>query len=419
MTMPARIEAAWLSDPELVAVFDALEGVGGTVRVNGGAVRNTLLGEPVSDIDLSTTLVPSETVAALEAAGLKAVKTGFEHGTVTAVSGGAAFEVTTLRRDVETDGRHAKVVFGTDWRDDAMRRDLTMNALYLSRDGTLYDPLGGYEDLKARMVRFIGDPAERIGEDYLRILRFFRFFARYGDGRPDAAGLKACARHKDGLGDISAERIWQEMSKLLAAPNPARALLWMRQVGVLTFILPESENWGIDEVHGFLDAELAFGWRGDPVARLMAIIPPSAERVDQLATRWRLPNVVRKRLTLWADHPVIAPDIDDDAFARHLYRHERSAVIDWLHLDIAKRRARKAEDFKSMGELARLVALTERAEGWIRPAFPIRGDDLIALGHAPGAQLGETLRNLEQRWIDAVFKLSREDLLAMVVETSG
>ncbi|RVC41275.1 CCA tRNA nucleotidyltransferase, partial [Mesorhizobium sp. M4B.F.Ca.ET.088.02.2.1] len=220
-----------------------------------------------------------------EAAGFKTVPTGIEHGTVTAIAGGKTYEVTTLRADIETDGRRAKVSFGRDWKLDAERRDFTINALYAEADGNVVDLVGGIADIAARRLRFIGDAEARIREDYLRILRFFRFFAWYGDGRPDAEGLKACARLKDGLGQLSAERIWSELKKLLSAPDPSRALLWMRQAGVLTSVLPESEKWGIDAIHGLIRTEKDLGWAADPLLRLEAMVPPDAARMKTLAER--------------------------------------------------------------------------------------------------------------------------------------
>ena len=231
----SKHHSKWLFAPSLVKVFDAIESAGGEVRVNGGAVRNSLMGLAVDDIDLSTTLLPQETAKAVDVAGLKSVPTGIEHGTITVVSDKTGYEITTVREDIETDGRHAVVKFGSDWTKDAERRDLSINALYCDRQGEVFDPLNGLEDINSKTIRFIGEASDRIEEDYLRILRFFRFFAWYGEGRPDAAGLKACAKLKSGLESISAERIWMEFRKLLSAPDPSRALLWMRTTGVLTF----------------------------------------------------------------------------------------------------------------------------------------------------------------------------------------
>ena len=280
--------AQWLKDADLQRLLSALNAGGEEARIAGGAVRNALLGEAVADVDIATTTPPEETIRRAEAAGFKTIPTGIDHGTITVIAGRRPFEVTTLRADVETDGRRAKVIFGRDWKADAERRDFTINALYAEADGTVVDLVGGLADLESRMLRFIGDAEARIREDYLRILRFFRFFAWYGSGRPDAEGLKACARLKDGLDQLSAERVWSELKKLLAAPDPSRALLWMRQTGVLSQVLPESEKWGIDAIHGLMAAERDLGWAADAMLRLEAIVPPDAKRMQVLAERLRL-----------------------------------------------------------------------------------------------------------------------------------
>ncbi len=233
---------SWFSKPGLQRIFSLLNADGGEARVVGGAVRNALMGLPVGDIDMATTLPPQDVVERAKDAGIKAVPTGIDHGTVTLVVDGEGYEVTTLRRDVTTDGRHAEVAFGTDWKEDAERRDLTINALYADASGEVIDLIGGLADIETKTVRFIGDAATRIAEDHLRILRFFRFFAYYGSGRPDADGLRASARAKDKLSTLSAERVWSEMKKLLSADDPSRALLWMRQAGVLAQILPRRRS---------------------------------------------------------------------------------------------------------------------------------------------------------------------------------
>ncbi len=235
---------AWLQDAAVQRVFALLNADGGEGRVVGGAVRNALMGAPISDVDFATTNLPQVVMERAAAAGIKAVPTGIDHGTVTLVIDGRGFEVTTLRQDVETDGRRAKVSFGTDWQADAERRDFTINALYATADGDVVDLVNGLPDIETKTLRFIGDAHQRIAEDYLRVLRFFRFFAYCGSGRPDADGLRASARAKDKLDSLSAERVWSELRKLLAAPDPSRALLWMRTSGVLTAVLPETEKMG-------------------------------------------------------------------------------------------------------------------------------------------------------------------------------
>ena len=399
--MVERIDQDWLYRPSLQALLNLLGTDGGEAKVAGGAVRNALLGQPISDVDIATTLVPRDVMLRLKTAGHKIVPTGIEHGTVTAVIDGEAYEITTLRQDVEADGRHAKVLYGTDWKADARRRDLTINALYLNPDGSLYDPLNGLPDIEARNVRFIDDAETRIGEDYLRILRFFRFFAWYGKFRPDAEGLKACARLKDGLSSLSAERIWHELSKLLAAPDSGRAILWMCQTGVLGEVLPETEKWGIDALPGLIEAEQQQGWEVDCVLRLMAIVPPMPDRVESLGKRLKLPKKVRMRLSHWADTDDLQPALKKDAFYQCLYWQSSIAVGDKLRLAIAR------ADDNSKKCLRQLKWLNR----WQRPQFPLRGQHLIDQGMAAGPAISERMTELEKVWVAANFELSLDDLL--------
>ncbi|MCF3641655.1 CCA tRNA nucleotidyltransferase [Rhizobium sp. TRM95111] len=408
----------WFNDPALRKIMALLNADGGEARIAGGAVRNTLMGLPVGDIDIATTLVPSEVVARAGAAGIKAVPTGIEHGTVTLVTAGVPFEVTTLRRDVATDGRRADVAFGTDWRADAERRDLTINALYAATDGRVIDLVNGLPDIETRTVRFIGDAAQRIAEDHLRILRFFRFFAHYGTGRPDADGLRACARAKETLGRLSAERVWAETRKLLSAADPGRALLWMRQTGVLGEILPESERWGIDAIPALVDAERAFGWPVDPLARLAAIVPPDGERLKGLAARLRLSKAEAAVLDRWSAAPAIPEKIADTAFDRLLYRHGSDGIALRLRLALATARA-KPGDAAAMAFAALCQRLLKRADGWRKPAFPLSGTDVLAAGVPAGAKVGETLATLEAEWVASNFRLDRADLLARLEAAGG
>lgn len=408
MTGP-RLDVDWLHDADLQRILSVLSADGEQARIVGGAVRNTLMGRPVADIDIATTCLPRETMRRLGAAGIRAVDTGMAHGTLTAIVDGRGFEITTLREDVETDGRRAVVRFGRSWEHDAQRRDFTINALYAEPDGTIVDLVDGRADIEKAVVRFIGDPQDRIREDYLRILRFFRFFAWYGKGRPDAEGLKACARLKDGMKGLSVERVWAEMRRLLAAADPSRALLWMRQTGVLTLLLPESEKWGIEGIHGLMAAERAHGWPADAVLRLMVIIPPRTDVADGLARRWKLPNAVRARLVATGEAVLPAADIERSAFDRLLYRGDRAAIVDGLRLEIARRGA-------GAPGAAALAALLDRAEGWRRPRFPLSGRDLIAAGFAPGPSLGEALQGLEEKWIESGFALDRRALIALAAQ---
>lgn len=408
--------ADWLTDARLQRLLEALCEGGEEARVAGGAVRNTLLGEAVSDIDIATTTTPDETARRAEAAGFKAVPTGAEHGTITVVAGGRPFEVTTLRADIETDGRRAKVVFGRDWKKDAERRDFTINALFADAGGNVIDLVGGVADIESRTLRFIGDAEMRIREDYLRILRFFRFFAWYGTGRPDAEGLKACARLKDGLDRLSAERVWAELKKLLGAPDPSRALLWMRQSGVLGKVLPESEKWGIDAIHGLVKTGVDLGWAPDALLRLEALLPPDADRMAGLAERLRMSKAEAERLVTWASTPRVGPSSSESALAMMLYRGDKQGFLDRLRLDFAGARWRALQDDKALIEAGGFSRLLGYAGKWEKPKFPLKGGDLLALGVQSGPALGTMLAELEREWIEAGFKAGRTDLLARAAE---
>jgi poly(A) polymerase len=411
----------WFSDPALTRVLALLNGDGGEARVAGGAVRNSLMGLPVADVDIATTLRPQAVVERAKAVGIKAVPTGIEHGTVTLVIDGVPFEVTTLRRDVATDGRHAEVAFGTDWQADAERRDLTINALYATQDGAVIDLVNGLPDIESRTVRFIGDAATRIAEDHLRILRFFRFFALYGSGRPDAEGLKACARAKESLARLSAERVWSETKKLLGAPDPGRALLWMRQAGVLTEILPETEKWGIDAIPGLIEAEKAFGWTPDALLRLAAMVPADRERLKRLAERLRLSKAEAATLDYWASAPEIAPKLAETAFDRLLYRNGPQGLVMRLRLALSAARARGPGDPAALAFAGLCQRLLARAGKWRKPSFPLTGGDVLAAGVPAGPKVGAALSAIEDAWVAGNFHESRAKLLARleVLATEG
>ena len=407
--------APWLFAAPLQRLLKILGDGGEEARVAGGAVRNALLGEPVRDIDIATTNRPEETTRRAEAVGFKVRPTGIDHGTVSVIMEGRPYEVTTLRADVRTDGRHAKVVYGRDWRADARRRDFTINALYADPDGTIVDLIGGRADIETRTIRFIDDAESRIREDYLRILRFFRFFAWYGAGRPDAEGLKACARLKNGVTSLSAERVWSELYKLLSAPDPSRALLWMRQTGILGIVLPEGEKWGIDAIHELVASERDLGWPPDPILRLEAIVPPDPARMEALAARLRLSNAQRARLVAWARARPPAVSQDEAALARRLYREDRGAFEDRLRLLLARARSGSQDPStrETAADYARQLALVE---DWERPVFPLRGRDLIALGAPRGPALGALLIELENDWIGSDFSLEKSTLKARAAE---
>lgn len=412
-------KAPWLKDKSLQKLLAVLSGEGEGARVVGGAVRNTLLGQEVSDLDIATTCLPEETLRRAKEAGFKVVPTGIDHGTITVVAAGRPFEVTTLRADVATDGRHAEVAFGRDWRVDAERRDFTINALYVEADGTIVDLVGGLADIESRTLRFIGDAEQRIREDYLRILRFFRFFAWYGRGRPESEGLKACARLKDGLVRLSAERIWSELKKLLGAPDPSRALLWMRQAGVLTAVLPESEKWGIDTIHGLVKTEQDLGWAVDPLLRLASMIPPNTERVDELASRLKLSNSERERLEAWASTVPPPPEISETGFAKKLYRSDKQGMRDRLRLALVSARADAVNDNNAMMRAGHLSRLLEFLDSYDKPKFPLSGGDLIIAGLDKGPEIGKVQRAIEDEWIESGFTLKREELLAKIPDYAG
>ncbi|SCW53800.1 poly(A) polymerase [Rhizobium mongolense subsp. loessense] len=416
--MTSLADEAWFKDPRLQRVFALLNADGGEGRVVGGAVRNSLMGLPVSDIDIATTLTPDAVTERAKASGSKAIPTGIEHGTVTLVIEGKPFEVTTLRTDVETDGRRAKVAFSTDWQADAERRDLTINALYMNSKGEVVDLVGGLADIEKRNIRFIGNAATRIAEDYLRILRFFRFFAHYGSGRPDAEGLRACSAARSKLTTLSSERVWSELRKLLAADDPGRALLWMRQVSVLSEVLPETEKWGIDAIPGLVTTEKALGWKSDPLLRLASIVPPDAERLEKLAVRLRFSNAEAAYFRAFASAPPIDDEVSAAAFDRLLYRSGAEGVVTRLKLALAAARGKAEGDMKEMSRSARLGKLLDRALVWKRPQFPIGGGDVISTGIPAGPRVGETLAKLESQWIDENFAADRATLLARLNELS-
>ena len=404
----------WLKTPGLQRVFDVLNIEGEETRVNGGAVRNSILGETIGDVDLSTTLLPDMVLQHLGDGGIKAIATGLSHGTITAIVDKKPYEITTLRSDIATDGRHATVAFGRSWSEDACRRDLTMNALYCDRGGKIFDPLTGYDDLISRRVRFIGDAGQRIEEDYLRILRFFRFFAQYGQGRPDGEGLKACARLKDGMAKLSVERVWMELKKILSVKDPSRALLWMRTTGVLTKALPESEKWGIDFIGDMMAAEQDLDWPIDVLARLQVMVPPLEDKMLGLANRLRLSKSEKKRLIAWTQVKLPSGNTGKRLLGEILYYGQPQAICDRIRNEIVRQRHIAREQETALVEAANYLNLYEQALSWRRPVFPIKGQDLVNVGKATGPDMGDILRKLERKWVESGFSLKRGELLAQV-----
>jgi len=397
--LPPRLAgAAWLVRRETQAVFAALRQAGFATRVVGGAVRNALLGRPVVDIDMATTAPPTAVMAAAEAAGITAHPSGIDHGTVTLTLNHVAYEVTTLREDVETRGRHATVAFTDDWAQDARRRDFTINALYCSADGEVFDPLGGYADLAARRVRFIGAAAARIAEDYLRILRFFRFTAEYAAGPPDAAGLAACVAGRAGLARLSGERLRQEIFRLLTAPRGPELVAWM-----ILCVLPVAPRPAL--LARLAALETALGLAPSATGRLAALAVEVSEDAERLRARLRLSNAEGEELLRAVRSPTaIDPRHPECAAKACLYAEGERAYGERLLLAWARAGEPPAND-----AWRHRLALPQR---WRPPRFPISGADVVALGVAPGPRVGALLRALEDWWIAGCFAADEEALRA-------
>ena len=371
--------AKWRARPGMARLLDALGAGEGLTRLVGGAVRDDLLKLEVNDIDLATRLLPEQVVERLEAANIKAVPTGIDHGTITAISAGQPVEVTTLRRDVSTDGRRATIAYTDDWQQDAARRDFTINALSADpATGELFDYFGGLADLEQRRVRFIGAPLERIAEDHLRILRFFRFHARFGTGAPDADALEACTERANDLMALSRERIADELLKLLAMPDPAPTVAIMLDRGILAPVLPEIAAERVAELEAVIGTEQSAGIAPDPLRRLAALLPADAALAEQIAARLKLSNKARKRLASAVTRDVTLPP---RALA---YEFGVESAADRLLL------AGRGQDAAAIAK-------------WDVPKLPVAGGALIARGLAKGPIVARTLKRIEQRWVEDGF----------------
>ena len=378
--MALTLDAAkWRKKRGMARLLAALGAEEGLTRYVGGSIRDDLLGLPVNDIDFATRIPPDEVMRRLEKAKIKAVPTGLDHGTVTAVSDGHAFEITTLRRDVSTDGRRATVAFTDDWREDAARRDFTINALSADpQTGELFDYFGGLVDLEQRHIRFIGDPLQRIAEDHLRILRFFRFHARFDAGEPDAAALEACTARANDLMALSRERIADEILKLLSVPDPSKTVAIMLDRGIFHPVLPEIAKQRLNDLEALIAAETAANVTPDPLRRLAALLPRDPAVAEDVAARLRLSNKAKKRLACAGEDACARPP---EALA---YRLGRDCAVDRLLLAGRPREA---------AELAH----------WHSPRLPITGGALIKRGLAEGPQVARTLKSIESLWVDAGF----------------
>jgi len=400
---PPRLAAGFLDDPDVRTIFEAIGVDGDEIRITGGAVRDALLtrdrpGGP--EIDFATTALPAIVVRRAEAAGMRAVPTGIDHGTVTLLAHGRPFEVTTLREDVETDGRHAVVRFGRDWTADALRRDFTMNALSVEADGTLHDPAGGYEDILEHRIRFIGDADTRIAEDRLRLLRYFRFHAQLGFGSFDPVALSATIRARAGLRDLAAERIGQEMRKLLLGPHAAEVAAAMEDAGILTVILGIAYPAQLRRVMAF-EAEAGLG--AGLTRRLAALGARVGEDVQRIAARLRLSNTERDAVAIAVDAAhALAPPLPPEALQQAAYR----LGIDGIAGALAQAAA------SGGGPILPFARAWTSIRDWPIPQLPVSGSDLIAAGMRPGPGIGAIMRSLEEWWIGRGFVPDRTALVS-------
>lgn len=387
-----------LCDDAARSVVAALTARGAEVRFVGGCVRDVMSGEAMGDVDLATPDRPESVIELLESAGLKAVPTGLKHGTITAVSEGRPFEVTTLRVDVETDGRHAEVAFTDDWKADAARRDFTFNAMSLRPDGGFFDYFGGRDDLTAGRVRFVGDAQSRVEEDYLRVLRYFRFLARFGQGEPDAQAVAACRAASGQLARLSVERVRSELLKLLGAPNPVPTLGLMRETGVLAAILPDAGAMDVLVTLVGIDDR-------DPLRRLAALVPNAGGKAGSAL---KLSKAEQDRLgALAPPRAAFAPDMDIPQQRQQLYDLGAERFTDLVLLSWAADREVHADAWRAM---------LQTAQVWDRPALPVRGSDVLALGVPSGARVGELVGAVERWWRAGDFQADRDACLAQLRE---
>lgn len=407
---PSVANADWFLRPETQTVFACLNRDGHEVRAVGGAVRNALLGRPVAEVDFATAAKPEEVLKLAANAGIKTAPTGIAHGTVTLIVNGVPFEVTSLRRDVETDGRHATVAFGSDWTEDARRRDFTINALYADAQGKVHDPLGGLNDLRAGRVRFVGEPLQRIREDYLRILRFFRFSAEYAQGDFDREGIAAAIRERMGLLRLSRERIRMEFLRILVTRRAAEAIQIMDEAGLLLLFLG-----GVVRRARFerlCQIEAALGCQGDAIRRLAALGAFVEEDAGRLSGKLRLSSQEAKELeSLSALAPSIPAGLTKSTLDVLLYKLGLRLYLGRLLLAWAASGAASDDtDWRSAAALA---------AKWNRPVFPLSGADLIALGLRPGPALGALLKGLEEKWAAGGFVEGKDALLQLAKESAA
>jgi poly(A) polymerase len=385
----------WLQDAAPQKLWQVTSAAGAELRLVGGAVRNALLNAPVHELDFAINVPPETTEKILQQAKIKTVRTGFEHGTITAVIDGRGFEITSLRADIQTDGRHATVTYTDDWAVDAARRDFTFNALYADAHGKIFDYGTGIDDLQTGTVRFIGDPSARIAEDYLRILRFFRFHAWYGKGAMDAAALKACADAATQLTTLSAERVWQEIKKILSARDPTAALMAMNVMNLWQQFLPEVKD--MTRLARLVALQKQYSAE-DILLRLFVLLPDDEKVILDLAARLRFSREEKEQLLNIQRRPSFDPQ-DSKQLRRLHYRHGGKILVRWLML-------------KAVDADVNINAALHQTNQWQPPVFPITGDDVLAAGVAAGPVIGQMLRAVEDWWLAEDFKPDRAACLA-------
>ena len=408
ITLPDSMVAS-----DVMALFDALQAGGASVRFVGGCVRDAILQRPIADIDVATDAEPGRVREMLKGCHIKSVPTGVAHGTLTVVPQTRAFHVTTLRRDIKTDGRHATVAYTTDWAEDARRRDFTINAMYLGRDGTLHDYVGGLADLHEGRVRFIGKPSDRIAEDYLRILRFFRFHATYGKLEPDPEGVAACQKMARKAKNLSGERIWRELSRTLRAPEPGPVFNVMEDIGLLGLIFATKAS--VPRLTSLSAVEKFVAYTPDPIRRLSALTLGNEAAVSEIVTRLRLSRGETARMrSLSANQGQASAGMKQGPLSCLMYDLGTEIVCDLILLQWADQIT--ADGTKQIDVEDNWKTIWDIASAWTRPRFPLNGADLLRAGIEEGPQIGKILSTIEKWWISASFHPDREACLKKLCE---
>ncbi|KGB27646.1 poly(A) polymerase [Candidatus Liberibacter solanacearum] len=400
----------WFCDPDLIHILSLLNQGKDKSCIVGGAVRNSLMNLSVQDIDIATTILPKVIMEIFSQTSYKVIPTGIPYGTVTIIKNKKYFDITTLRSDLITDGRHAKVVFTHDWKADSLRRDFTINALYADQAGRVIDYVGGLNDLKNRTIKFIGNAHHRILEDYLRILRFFRFFAHYGQHDIDPDGLAASIQAKAGLKILSSERIWLEIKKILEAKNPLHAIMYMHNGGIFKEIFLNVQDSSIDQLSQVIEGEKVFGWEIDPLLRFIVLIPlREKQSIISIAKKLSLPREIKYFLLACIGFNIEREKISIQEMKRLFYLYGREIVVIKLKIFLSL-------NYKNLDreEICHIRQIILDIEHWIKPLFPLRGDDVLKYGIPPGKNIGNVLSYCEKEWIKSSFKLSYEDLLHLL-----